>query len=174
MAVLDIILLALFIPALIHGIVKGLITQVVSLASVVVGALVAGRFAPDLTPVVMLQFGSEEKVTYIICFILIFLVCALVMALFGHLITKLFKLATLGWLNRLLGGLFAVFTTALVLGLLISAFEGLNASWSFVDPEKLKDLKVYPLLRDFSGAILPSLKLFLGQYITPATTTCAL
>ncbi|MBR3075044.1 MAG: CvpA family protein, partial [Bacteroidales bacterium] len=123
MAVFDIILLALFIPAIIHGIVKGLITQVVSLASVIVGALVAGRFAPDLTQVAMLQFDSEERVTYIICFILIFLFCALVMALVGHLITKLFKLATLGWLNRLLGGIFAIFTTALVLGLLISAFE---------------------------------------------------
>ena len=174
MAVFDIILLALFIPAIIHGIVKGLITQVVSLASVIVGALVAGRFAPDLTQVAMLQFDSEERVTYIICFILIFLFCALVMALVGHLITKLFKLATLGWLNRLLGGIFAIFTTALVLGLLISAFEGLNASWTIVAPEKLQDLKVYPLLRDFSGALLPSLKLFLSQYITPTTATCVL
>ncbi|MBR3074488.1 MAG: hypothetical protein IKH11_01855, partial [Bacteroidales bacterium] len=60
------------------------------------------------------------------------------------------------------------------LGLLISAFEGLNASWTIVAPEKLQDLKVYPLLRDFSGALLPSLKLFLSQYITPTTATCVL
>ena len=115
------------------------------------GAFVASRFSPDLTKVAMLQFGSDEKVTYIICFILIFLVCALVMALVGSLITKLFKIATLGWLNRLLGALFAAFTTALVLGLLISAFDGLNSSWNFVDPASLENLKVYHLLRDFSG-----------------------
>lgn len=174
MAVFDIILLALFIPAIIHGVVKGLITQIVSLAAVVMGAFVASRFSPDLTKVAMLQFGSDEKVTYIICFILIFLVCALVMALVGSLITKLFKIATLGWLNRLLGALFAAFTTALVLGLLISAFEGLNSSWNFVDPASLENLKVYHLLRDFSGALVPQLKLFIGQYITPGAETCAL
>ena len=167
MEVLDIVLLALFAPAIIVGVAKGLVTQVVSLASVVVGLIVASRFAPQLTQIAMLQFDSEEKVTYIICFVLIFLVCALVMAFIGALITKLFKIATLGWLNRLLGGFFAICTTALVLGLLISAFEGLNAGWHLVDPEKLTNLKVYPILRDFSSALFPQIKLFLAQYITP-------
>ena len=166
MQVLDIILLVLFIPAIIRGAVKGLITQIVSLVSVFVGAIVAGRFAPDLTQIAMLQFNSEERVTYILCFIVIFLACALIMALVGHLITKLFKVATLGWLNRLLGAIFAIFTTALVLGLLISAFEGLNTSWNIVDPEKLEGYKVYPLLRDFSSAILPQLKLFFSQWMS--------
>ena len=164
MAVLDIILLVLFIPGIIHGLVKGLITQVVSLVSVFVGAIVAGRFAPDLTQVAMLQFGSEERVTYILCFIVIFLACALVMALVGHLITKLFKIATLGWLNRLLGAVFSVFTTALILGLLISAFEGLNTNWQIVEPEKLEGYRVYPILRDFSSKILPQLKLFFSEW----------
>ena len=96
------------------------------------------------------------------------------MALVGHLVTKLFKVATLGWLNRLLGALFAIFTTALLLGLLISVFEGLNASWNIVDPEKLVDLKVWPVLRDFASGILPQLKVFVGQYLNPETAECLL
>ena len=151
MEVLDIILLALFIPGIIIGLVKGLIMQVVSLLSVIMGAIVAGRFAPDLTQVAMLQFGSGERATYIICFILIFLAVALVMAIVGKLITKLFKIA--------------IFTTALILGLLISAFEGLNASWEMVDPARLEGCKVYPALRDFASAILPQLKVFFEQWI---------
>ena len=166
MQVLDLILLVLFIPGIIRGAVKGLVTQIVSLVSVFVGAIVAGRFAPDLTQIAMLQFGSEERVTYILCFIVIFLACALVMALVGYIITKLFKAATLGWLNRLLGAVFAIFTTALVLGLLISAFEGLNESWNLVEPEKLEGYKVYPMLKEFSSAILPQLKLFFSQWMS--------
>ena len=161
MQVLDIILLVLFIPGIIHGLVKGLITQVVSLLSVFVGAIVAGRFAPELTQIAMLQFGSEERVTYILCFIVIFLAVALVMALIAHIITKLFKAATLGWLNRLLGALFSIFTTAL----LISAFEGLNASWEIVPPEQLEGYKVYPRLRDLATAVLPQLRIFFEQWI---------
>jgi len=166
MEVLDIILLALFIPGIILGLAKGLIVQVASLLSVVMGAIVAGRFAPDLTQVAMLQFDSGERVTYIICFIVIFLAVALVMSLVAHLITKLFKIATLGWLNRLLGALFSIFTTALVLGLLISAFEGLNASWELVAPEKLEPCKIYPRLRDFATAILPQARIFFEQWIS--------
>lgn len=172
MATIDIILLALFIPGFILGLVKGLVTQVVSLVSVVVGVIVAGRFAPDLTEIAMLQFGTQEGPTHVVCFILIFLVCALVMALVGRLITKLFKIATLGWLNRLLGAVFALFTTAILLGLLISVFEGLNASWNIVDPEKYADLRVWPLLRDFASGILPQLKVFVGQYLNPETAEC--
>ncbi|MBQ3821347.1 MAG: CvpA family protein, partial [Bacteroidales bacterium] len=81
MATFDIILLAIFLPGIILGIAKGLVTQVVSLVSVIVGAILAGRFAPNLTDVAMLQFGTQEKTTYVVCFILIFLVCVLVMAL---------------------------------------------------------------------------------------------
>lgn len=171
MATFDIILLAIFIPGIILGLVKGLITQVVSLVSVVVGAILASRFAPNLTEVAMLQFDTQEKATYVVCFILIFLVTVLVLALVGHLVTKLFKIATLGWLNRLLGAVFAIFTTALVLGLLLSVFEGLNSSWGIVEPEKIQDLRVWHILTNFSSTLFPQLKLFIGQYITPDTAT---
>jgi len=88
------------------------------------------------------------------------------MALIGHIITKLFKIATLGWLNRLLGAAFSIVTTALVLGLLISAFEGLNASWEIVPPEQLEGYKVYPRLRDLASAVLPQLKIFFEQWVS--------
>ena len=169
MATIDIILLALFIPGIIVGFAKGIITQIVSLLAVVVGAVLASRFSPQLTEVAMLQFGTEEPVTHVVCFIVIFLVSALLMALIGHLITKLIKVATLGWLNRLLGALFAIFTTALLIGLLISVFEGLNANWNIVPPETFEDLKVYPILRDFAAGIVPQLKVFIDQFIAGNT-----
>lgn len=169
MATFDIILLALFIPGIILGLAKGVVSQIVSLVAVVAGIILASRFSPDLTQVAMLQFGTEEPVTHIVCFILIFLVSALVIALVGKLITKLIKVATLGWLNRLLGMLFSIFTTALVLGLLISLFEGLNANWGLVDPEKLADLKIYPILRDFAAGIVPQLKVFIDQCFNGAS-----
>ncbi|MBO4671136.1 MAG: CvpA family protein [Bacteroidales bacterium] len=172
MATLDIILLALFIPGVILGLTKGLVAQVVSLISVVAGVILAGRYSPDLTEVAMLQFGTEAGPTHVVCFILIFLVCVLVFALIGILITKLFKIATLGWLNRLLGMAFGIFTTAIVLGMLISVFEGLNANWNIVEAEKLADLKVWPVLRDFASGILPQLKVFVGQYLNPETAEC--
>lgn len=169
MGTIDIVLLALFIPGIIQGFVKGIITQIVSLISIAAGAVVASRFAQDVADVALLQFtGVDGKLMYIICFVLLFLACVIVMAIFGKLITKLIKIATLGWINKLLGALFSLFITAFVLGLLISVFEGLNASWHIVDPESFADLKIWPALRDFSSGILPQLKLFISDYVAPA------
>lgn len=164
MAVLDIILLILFIPGIIYGLAKGIIKQLVALAAIFMGAFIAGRFAPDLCKVAMLQFGSSERGTYIICFLLIFILTALFMALVGHFITKLFKIANLGWFNRLLGALFAIVSTALILGLLINAFEGLNTSWELVSPDKLAEYKVYNILGGFSSKLLPQLDSFFSQW----------
>lgn len=166
MAVFDIILLLLLALAIISGFYKGLVTQIISLSSIVVGLVVASRFTSELTKVAMAQFGSEEKVTYIICFVVIFLACALVMALLGALLTKVIKIATLNWLNRCLGAIFALLSAALVLGLLLSAFEGLNESWGFIDPQKYADLKVYAILRDFATSLFPQIKLFFAKFVT--------
>ena len=172
MGTIDIVLLALFIPGLIQGVAKGIVTQIVSLISIVVGAVVASRFAQDVADVALLQFsGVDGKLMYVICFALIFLACVIVMAIVGRLITKLIKIATLGWINRLLGALFSLFITAFVLGLLISVFEGLNANWHIADPESFADLKVWPALRDFSAGILPQLKLFISDYVAPAAAS---
>ena len=166
MEIADIILLALFIPGFIYGIAKGLVMQIVSLVAVIAGAVLAVRFSPGLADVLTTQFGGDGRVAYLISFILIFLACALVLSLIGHLITKLFKIATLGWLNRLLGALFSLFTTAIVVGLLISAFEGLNADWGLIDEEKIANLRVWPILRNFASGIFPQIKVFVEQYIT--------
>ena len=48
MGTLDIILLICFIPALVRGIQKGFIEQVISLASIFIGAWMAYRFAEPL------------------------------------------------------------------------------------------------------------------------------
>lgn len=172
MNTIDIILLALFVPGIVLGLVKGLVIQVVSLVSIFISAILAGRFSQSLADVMLLQFdNADPKLLYVISFILIFLTCTLVFSLIGKLVTKLFKIAALGWANRLLGAIFAVFTTAFLLGLLISVFEGLNASWGIVDGEKFEDLRIWPILRNFSSQLIPQLKVFVGQYITPDQCT---
>lgn len=94
----------------------------------------------------------------VISFALIAIVTALVLHLVGALITKALKAVSLGFLNRLLGLVFAVLKVGLVLGLLILLFETLNSSLGLVKPEKLENAVVYGALRDASNAIFPILK----------------
>ena len=172
MGTIDIVLLILFIPGITRGFYRGVVLQLVSLLAVVVGCIVASRFANGLSELALHQFTEvDPKLMYVICFALLFLLSAIVMSVLGRLFTKLIHFASLGWLNRVLGAVFSIFISAFVLGLLISLFEGLNSSWQIADPETFKDLRVWPFLRDFACGILPTLKAFIHDYVVPASLT---
>ena len=158
MGTLDIILLVCFIPALITGISKGFVEQVVALASVILGAWLAFRFSEKLAAWLAPSFNLDIKLLQIIAFVLILILAIVLLHLAGRLLVGVLKLATLGWLNRALGFVFAIFKAAIVLGLLITVFEALNGQWSLIKPEVLADSPVYGALKGFALKVFPFLK----------------
>ena len=158
MGTLDIILLVCFIPAVVTGVAKGFVEQVVALASVILGAWLAIRFSTALAEWLGPTFNIDGKLLHIICFAIIVILTIILLHLAGRLLAGVLKLAMLGWLNRLLGFVFAIFKAALVLGLLITVFEGFNAQWGMVKPETLADSPVYMALKGFAAKVFPYLK----------------
>ena len=158
MGTLDIILLCCFLPALYTGLTKGFVQQIISLVSLLAGAWLAIKFSDAVTQWLDPHLTMSEPFLHILSFVLIFIAAVLVLGLIGKLLNKLLSAATLGWLNRLLGLLLALFETALILGLLAMLFDSLNAQWSLVDPEVLDQSVVYKFVRDLAAKILPALK----------------
>ena len=64
----------------------------------------------------------------------------------------------LGWLNRLLGLVFALLKAALVLGLIVTLFDSLNGIFKIVDQETLDASFMYPGLKNFADMVFPYLK----------------
>ena len=91
---------------------------------------------------------------------LIIIVAAVVLNLIGALITKALKALSLGFLNRLLGLVFAILKVALILGLVILLFETLNSSLHIVKPETTADTVVYNALKNAAEKVFPILKTF--------------
>ena len=93
-------------------------------------------------------------------FVKVLLIVALViLILLAKLLTKVIEMATLGWLNRVLGLILSIFVTALVLGLLITVFDSLNEKFEIAKDSKLiADSVMYSLLRDFTNVAFPYLK----------------
>lgn len=145
-------------PAIITGLTKGFVAQVVSLASLVVGVWAAFRFSSPLAELLEKYITAEPEVLNIIAFALTVILTVLVLNLIGRLVTKVLQMAALGWANRLLGLAFALFKTALVLSLLIFIFEPLNTQFSLVKPEVIGASKIYPLLNGFATKVFPFLK----------------
>ena len=170
MAILDIVILLCFVPAIVAGISKGFVKQVIDFVAILLAAWAAFRFSTTLSEWLGQYVTLDATVLKVICFVLIAIVVALVLNLIGALITKALKALSLGFFNRLLGLVFAVLKVGLVIGLLILLFETLNSSLQLVKPEKLENAVVYNALRDAANTIFPILKTLVtgGQGEAPA------
>lgn len=160
MAILDIILLLCFVPAIVSGISKGFVKQVVDLAAILVAAWAAFHFSTVLGGWLGRYITLEPSILNVISFVLIIIVAAVLLNLVGTLVTKALQAVSLGFVNRLLGLVFAVLKVAVVLGLLILLFETLNSTLHILKPESTADAVVYNALKEAAEKVFPILKTF--------------
>lgn len=158
MNILDIIILICFIPALVQGIRKGFISQVVAIVSIVAGVYLSFEFSELVSAWISQYIEGSEQVLKITAFALILIAVIAGLTVFGKLIEKMVKIVMLGWLNRLLGALFSMLKCALIVGLVIMVFNSLNGSFHFVDEAKLAESTLYPPLKSFAYNVFPYLK----------------
>ena len=158
MNILDIILLICFVPAIIQGLRKGFIAQAVSIISIVAGIWASARFADIVTEWISQYITASEQVLKLVAFALILIVVFLVLAALGKMLEGVFRLVMLGWLNKLLGVVFALLKTVLIVGLLIIAFTSLNDTFKFVQESVLNDSVLYPPLKKLAFEVFPYLK----------------
>lgn len=158
MNIIDIILLICFIPAVIQGIRKGFISQVISIISLVLGIWMSARFASLVSTWLAQWITASGQILEIVAFALILVVVFLVLGALGKLLEATIKLIMLGWLNKLLGVVFAVLKTVLIVGLVIMAFSSLNKTFGLVSPETLGDSILYTPLKKIAYDVFPYLK----------------
>ena len=155
----DIILLLCFLPAIWTGLSKGLVKQLVSIAAVFAGAWIANKFSLPVSEFFSgLLSDAQPKFVNAISFALVFFASLVVFGLLGNLLTKILKFASLGWFNRVLGMIFGIFKTALILAILVWVFGELNSKWELVKEETLNSSVVFTYLKDFGARFFPFLK----------------
>lgn len=112
---LDIVIIVLGLWFVFSGFTSGLIREVIGLAGLVVGLVVAARYHPLLA--MLLPFGSLEN--NVLAFAIIFfaiLVLAQVLSSFLH---QVVDLLLLGWLDQVGGAAFGLVKGALLLQVLV-------------------------------------------------------
>ena len=161
MSIVDIILLICFIPALISGIRKGFISQVISIVSLIAGVWLSYEFSEPVGAWLSQYIEATESILKLISFIIIMIAVFAVLALVGKLLEGIINFVMLGWVNRLLGMIFSLAKCVLILGLAVLAFNSLNETFGFVKPEQLSGSVLYPIIKDIADSVFPYLKSFL-------------
>lgn len=123
---------------------RGIVTEVFAIVGIILGIVVARIYAGDAAE--WLQQVSQWDVNLLrpIAAFVIFVVVALVCNLLARLLTKLFKMIALGWINRLAGGIFGAAKWIIILAVVITCVDMLDGVLHFIQPELKESSILYP------------------------------
>jgi membrane protein required for colicin V production len=119
-SLLDILLWGILAATAVKGFMKGLVREVCALIGVVAGAWAAFNYYGSVAAVLVKFIKLPHAVAVSLSFLLIYLVLGLLFFLVGHLLTVIFKIMLLGWLNRLGGIVFGLLQGAFILCMLLA------------------------------------------------------
>ena len=117
---LDVIIIILLVASIFGGLKNGLVRSLLSLAGLIVGINLAGRYY--LAVAARLAFIHQEKAAHIVAFVIIVLAVMLVAALVGLLLAWIIASVMLGWLDRIGGAIFGLVIGALSIGALLAVW----------------------------------------------------
>lgn len=154
MNTIDLIACLLLALAVWNGWRQGFVVQICSLAGIVLGIWLAARFGEEVGTLLRL----DREVAAAGGFLTVLVAVVLAVALVARLMKKLFHFAGFGVADMLLGIVVSVLKCLLVLSLLFSAFDRLNADYTLVSPRTIEQARCYnPILR-LSEELFPCLE----------------
>ncbi|MCQ2144868.1 MAG: CvpA family protein [Bacteroidales bacterium] len=158
MTALDIILLACFAPAIWNGFRKGLISQLLGLASLIISIWVSFHFATPIAAWLNTWIEVSPVALKVAAYVIIFIAIAIGMNFLRVLLEKVIKFVMLDWVNKICGMVLAIIGTAIVLGVIIMLFNSLNVNFHIVEEERLATSQVYQFLKGFAYGLFPYMK----------------
>ena len=135
------------------GVKRGVVMEVFAIVGIILGIVVARIYAGDAAE--WLQQVSQWDVNLLkpIAAFALFVLVAIACRLLSLLLTKLFKLIALGWLNRLIGGLFGAVKWILILAVIVTCIDMLDGILHFIKPELKESSVLYPLAVQLTRSI---------------------
>ncbi|NQT05224.1 MAG: CvpA family protein [Dehalococcoidia bacterium] len=118
MSWLDIAVIVIIGIATLIGLKIGIIKAVLTLAGVIVGVLLAGRFYIALA--VHLTFIPQETLARVVAFAIILTVVVLIAGIIAGVLKWLASIILLGWVNRLGGALLGLIMGSILCGALLA------------------------------------------------------
>ncbi|MFD0993801.1 CvpA family protein [Tenacibaculum geojense] len=153
----DIIIAALLLFGFVRGLMKGLFVEVASLVALVAGVYGAIHFSYFIGDWLKTSVSWDEKYITLAAFAATFVVIIVVIALLGKILTKIADFASLGILNKILGGVFGALKIGLILSVIFIFFGKMNDTIPFVSQEGLNESILYRPVKKIAPMLFPSI-----------------
>ncbi|MBW6537179.1 MAG: CvpA family protein [Mariniphaga sp.] len=152
---IDIILGLLLLFAAINGFRKGLISELASLAALILGIWGAIEFSYITSDFLTKNFNLETEYLNIISFIVTFIVIVILVHIVGSSVNKLIEVAMLGVMNKLAGLAFGIFRSALILSIILLVFNKIDKDVEIISQKAKTESRLYEPVRNLAPSIFP-------------------
>lgn len=157
---IDIILGLLLLFAAINGFRKGLISELASLAALILGIWGAIEFSYITSDFLTENFNLETEYLNIISFIITFIVIVILVHIVGSSVNKLIEVAMLGFLNKTAGLIFGILRSALILSIILLVFDKIDEDVRILSQEAKAESRLYEPVRKLAPSIFPFIKIW--------------
>ena len=158
MNIIDIIILLCCVPAIFRGLSKGFIAQAAALVALVLGAWMSFHFSNVVVGWLEPVMDVSPTVLQAIAFTLILLAVFFALTLVGRMLEGIVKIVMLGWLNKLLGVVFALLKVILAIGLFILIFDSVTTALEIDCSRTTGGSLFYTPIKDFADVFFPYMK----------------
>jgi membrane protein required for colicin V production len=151
---IDIIIGGMIVLGFARGLMKGLFVEVASLVALIAGLYGAIHFSYFAGDFLVDNFPTwEEKYVNLVAFAITFIVILIAVTMAGKLLTKVADFASLGILNKILGGVFGGLKMAVIAGAALVFFDRTNNTLEFVQEDKIQESALYEPVKEVGGVV---------------------
>jgi len=155
MGVLDIILGGLMLYGLSKGLRNGLLIELGTFVSVVIGLFLASKFSGFTKTLLEGSVLWNPETTQIAAFVITFIIAVVGISLLAKSLTSAADAASLGSINTLGGGVLGVLKIVMILGVVMSLFEKSNYNNFLVKKETLNKSFFYKPIQKTGFMVTP-------------------
>ncbi|MDP4223815.1 MAG: CvpA family protein [Bacteroidota bacterium] len=152
---IDLIIIVLLVFGLARGFINGFVKELASLLALILGIWGAIKFSTYTAGRLYDYFDMTGQYVGIFAFLITFIVIVIIIHFIGLLVDKFVETISLGFLNSLLGLVFGVFKTALILSVIFVILNAIDAKHHFLPRNQIEQSKFYNPIADIAPAIFP-------------------
>ncbi len=157
----------LLLIAFINGYRKGLIMQLVGLATIILAAIFGGRLAKIVLPEINRLVDLSPEAARVLSFILAFVAIALVLSLVGRILQRFIDIVFLSFINRVLGAVVATATMMVFLSIILNLVLMLDHNEQVINKKTKEKSFFFERVEAVVPAIVPYLESELWDEIVP-------
>jgi membrane protein required for colicin V production len=152
---IDATIVIILILSAVMGFINGLIKEVASLAALILGIWGAIKFSAFTAGKLYDYFDMTNRYVGIIAFIVTFIAIVILIHFIGLLADKLVNAVSLGFVNRLLGIVFGLLKSVLIMSVVFVILSAIDVRRPILPRDKIEESMFFNPISDIAPAIFP-------------------